>query len=70
VASLRRYRRLTGEGLTFGIPDGMVVPFLTERGFAQVRCVRSEDLRRMYFTGKRQGRRVASGHGIVSAVVP
>jgi O-methyltransferase involved in polyketide biosynthesis len=36
VRSMRRYRFMSGEGLTFGIPKGTVAGFLHERGFRQV----------------------------------
>jgi methyltransferase (TIGR00027 family) len=68
VRNLRRYRRLTEESLSFGIPEGQIESFLTARGFAQVKNVSHADLHRLYFTGKRQKRTVAPGYGIVAAV--
>lgn len=70
VANLRRYRGLTGEGMSFGIPDGTIGTFLSQRGLVRVELVGSEDLRRLYFTGQRQPRTVASGYAIASASVP
>jgi methyltransferase (TIGR00027 family) len=69
VKSMRRYRGLTGEDLSFGIPVEQIEPFLTLRGFAQVRNIRSNELKALYFSGKNQARNVMSGYAIVSAVV-
>jgi methyltransferase (TIGR00027 family) len=65
VSGMRRYRFMTGEGLTFGIPEGAVETFLKEHGVRQVRDVNAEDLKAAYFTGKNAGRAVAGGYGIV-----
>lgn len=64
VANMRRYRFMTGEGLTFGIPAGMISSFLEERGFAEVKDVNAEDLKAAYCTGKNAGRAVVGGYGI------
>ncbi len=68
VRNLRRYSRLTGERLVFGIPAGEIEAFLSARGFAQVKDMGHAELHRLYFTGKRQARRVAAGYHIVVAV--
>jgi O-methyltransferase involved in polyketide biosynthesis len=65
VGGMRRYRFMTGEGLTFGIPEGMVETFLKERGFRHVKDTNAEDLKAAYFTGKNACRAVAGGYGIV-----
>jgi methyltransferase (TIGR00027 family) len=65
ISSMRRYRFITGEGLTFGIPEGGVGEFLGERGFRQVKDINRDDLKRTYFTGKNTARNVAGGYGIV-----
>ncbi len=65
VGGMRRYRFMTGEGLTFGIPEGTVETFLKQRGFQQVKDVNAEDLKTAYFSGKNAGRAVAGGYGIV-----
>jgi methyltransferase (TIGR00027 family) len=70
VSGMRRYRGMIGEGLTFGIPDSTITAFLNARGYQQVRDARHVDLRRLYFTGKRQSRRIVSGYGIVTGVTP
>ncbi len=69
VSGMRRYRIMTGEGLTFGIPEGGVEAFLKARGFRQVKDANVEYLRAAYFTGKNAGRKVADGYGIVIGVV-
>jgi methyltransferase (TIGR00027 family) len=65
ISNMRRYRFMTGEGLTFGIPEGTVEAFLRRRGFQQVKDVTSEELKAAYFTGKNANRRVVGGYGIV-----
>jgi len=69
VSGMRRYRGLTGEGLTFGIPDATIGAFLEARGFSVVKNMQSADLHHIYFTGKRQARKVVSGYNIVLAFV-
>ncbi|HVN53379.1 MAG TPA: SAM-dependent methyltransferase [Anaerolineaceae bacterium] len=69
LSSLRRYRRFTGEGLKFAIPDGQVAAFLEARGFTGVKDVGAQELKELYFQGKNSSRRVAGGYGIVSATV-
>jgi methyltransferase (TIGR00027 family) len=65
VANMRRYRFMTGEGLTFGIPLGMISSFLEARGFVDVSDVNADDLKARYCTGKNAGRAVVGGYGIV-----
>jgi methyltransferase (TIGR00027 family) len=69
VTRIQRYRRMTGEGLTFGIPEGEVEEFLQQRGFDQVKDTHSEELKEMYFKDVNQNRQVVSGYAIVSARV-
>ncbi len=69
VSNMRRYRFMSGEGLTFGIPEGTVGTFLKERGFRRVRDMDAEGLKRAYFTGRNAGRKVVAGYGIVVAEV-
>jgi methyltransferase (TIGR00027 family) len=69
VSNMRRYRFMTGEGLTFGIEASTLEAFLKERGFRLVRDMDAEGLRQAYFTGRNAGRRVSSGYGIVIAQV-
>ncbi len=64
---LRRSSQLSGEAYMFGIDQGQAEPFLTRRGFCDVRDVPVENLRAMYFTGSNAGRVIATGIAIVSA---
>jgi methyltransferase (TIGR00027 family) len=64
IDNMRRYRFMTGEGLTFGIPQGMISSFLEERGFAEVKDVNAKDLKTAYCTRKNAGRAVVGGYGI------
>lgn len=65
ISNMRRYRFMTGEGLTFGIPQGGAGAFLQARGFRQVKDITTEELKTAYFTGKNANRKVAGGYGIV-----
>jgi methyltransferase (TIGR00027 family) len=65
ITNMRRYRFMTGEGLTFGIPEGTTDAFLQERGFQQVKDITTEELKEIYFTGKNANRKVVGGYGIV-----
>ncbi|UCD97827.1 MAG: SAM-dependent methyltransferase [Chloroflexota bacterium] len=65
ISNMSRYRFMTGEGLTFGIPEGTVGAFLRRYGFHQVKDVTSEELKAAYFTGKNASRKVMGGYGIV-----
>jgi methyltransferase (TIGR00027 family) len=65
ISNMRRYRFITGEGLTFGIPEGTAGMFLRARGFAQVKDVTVDDLKAAYFTGKNANRKIVDGYGIV-----
>jgi methyltransferase (TIGR00027 family) len=67
IEGMRRYQGMTGEALTFGIPVNKVKSFLIEHGFNQIHNICSEDIKKLYFAGKNQSRKVASGYGIVSA---
>jgi methyltransferase (TIGR00027 family) len=65
IDNMRRYRFMTGEGLTFGIPQGKANVFLQARGFRQVKDVTAEELKAAYFSGKNANRKVVGGYGIV-----
>jgi methyltransferase (TIGR00027 family) len=65
ISGMRRYRFMTGEGLSFGIPEGSVCEFLQARGFHQVNDVNTAQLKKAYFTGKNANRKVVGGYGIV-----
>jgi len=65
ISSIRRYRFMTGEGLTFGIAEGTAEAFLKVRGFQQANDVTADELKAAYFTGKNASRKVVGGYGIV-----
>ena len=69
ISNMKRYRFMTGEGLTFGVEEGSIEKFLQERGFRQVRDMNANGLKQTYFTGKNAGRKIAGGYGIVLAEV-
>lgn len=58
-----------GEPFKFGIKEGTVETFLTQRGFSHVCNVTSEDYKRMYFQGVNKNRTVGSLISFVHAVV-
>lgn len=68
ISNMRRYRRMSGEGLVFGIPIEVIESFLEERGFTQVKNADHFALERAYYSGSRP-RKVADGYAIASAVV-
>lgn len=49
-----------GEPFLFGIKEGELEIFLTQRGFSNVRNVTGEDYKKAYFLGKNEGREVNS----------
>jgi len=69
ISNMRRYRFMTGEGLTFGIEEGGVDTFLKKRGFHQVWDMDANGLKQAYFTGRNVGRKIASGYGIAIAIL-
>ncbi|MBI3943775.1 MAG: class I SAM-dependent methyltransferase [Chloroflexi bacterium] len=69
VKMMWRAARVTGEGYLFGIDEGQIEPFLTQRGFRAIRNATTEDLKRLYFTGPNAGRVLPTGVAIASARV-
>lgn len=69
VKVMQRTARMTGEGYLFGIDEGQIEPFLTQRGFRDIRNATSEDLKRLYFTGPNAGRVIRTGVAFASARV-
>lgn len=69
VKRMRRMRRVSGEGLVFGIPAGTVKAFLETRGFTQVHDADPTYLHDTYFTGANHDPGVADGYAIVTAYV-
>jgi methyltransferase (TIGR00027 family) len=69
VKRLRRLVQAANEEFLFGIDAGQAEPFLTQRGFCEVRNATPEDLKRLYFTGPNAGRVLNPYAAIVSARV-
>ena len=69
VANMRGKRWVSGEMMTFGIPEGQVTEFLEQRGFTDVLDADYKYLHDTYFTGENAKRTVAYGYAIASAVV-
>jgi methyltransferase (TIGR00027 family) len=70
AAGMQRYRRFTGEGLVFGIPEGTLQAFLAQRGFCGIRDMTGQDLEQLYFRSSTGVvRRVAPVYAIASAMV-
>jgi methyltransferase (TIGR00027 family) len=69
VQMLRRAERISGETYMFGIDEGQIEPFLTQRGFGDVHNATLDDLKQLYFTGANAQRIVPTGIAIVSAMV-
>jgi methyltransferase (TIGR00027 family) len=69
VKMMRRAARLTGEEYMFGIDQGQIEPFLSRRGFHDIRNVTLEDLKQLYFAGLNARRSMPTGIAIASASV-
>ncbi len=65
VRNLRRYRWLSGEDLTFGIPTHQIEPFLLARGFRNIVNLDHTELAARYFADSK--RSVAEGYAIALA---
>jgi methyltransferase (TIGR00027 family) len=69
VSNMRRNRWLSGEELSYGIPEGQITGYLEQRGFCDVHNADCQELQETHFTGPNAGRTVADGYAIASAVV-
>ena len=67
--AMRRAAKLSGEDYMFGIDEGQIEPFLTQRGFHDVRNIEIQDLKPLYFTGKNAKRVLPTGIAIASGRV-
>lgn len=67
--NIRNYTQQRKEHIKFGIKDGMIETFLSERGFSKVQNMTSEDYKKAYFQGKNKDRVVSSLLSFVYAVV-
>ena len=68
VSNMRGKRWVSGEMMTFGIPEGKITEFLEQRGFTQIQDADAKYLHDTYFTGEKANRTVAYGYAIASAV--
>jgi O-methyltransferase involved in polyketide biosynthesis len=69
ISNMRNKRWVSGEMMTFGIPEETVTKFLEERGFTQVHDAGAKYLHDSYFTGENAKRTVTDGYAIASAAV-
>lgn len=69
VKMMKRSAKLTGEAYLFGIDQGQVETFLSQRGFREVHNAPLEDLKQLYFTGPNVRRFMPAGIAIASARV-
>lgn len=67
--NLRNQVSQLGEPFKFGIKEGTIETFLTQRGFSQVCNITIEDCKKSYFQGVNKNRRVDSLKSFVHAVV-
>ena len=65
----RRYAERRGETYIFGIEEGTIEQFLSQRGFCQVESATGESLKDVYFKGKNRDRKVLPFLSIVHATV-
>jgi len=66
IRNMRRYRKFSGEDLTFGIPEGQITAYLEARGFTHVVDADHQLLTQKYF---QPPKKVASGYAIAVATV-
>jgi methyltransferase (TIGR00027 family) len=69
VRKVREWRARSGEPFTFEIEQGTIDKFLSSRGFYQVENVTQEDLKKAYFKGKNERRKVTPLGALVHATV-
>jgi methyltransferase (TIGR00027 family) len=69
VKAMQRTAQLMGEAYMFGVDQGQIESFLSQRGFHDIRNTELDDIKRLYFTGPNAGRVMATGIAIVSAKV-
>jgi methyltransferase (TIGR00027 family) len=69
ITRMQRYSRFTGEPLVFGIDEGSIDRFLSQRGFSQIVNIGMAGLRAAYLTGKNRNRPLSPIYAIVHAKV-
>ena len=57
--NIRSYTKQYGETIKFGIKEGTIKTFLSERGFSKIRNMSSQDYKNAYFHGKNENRVVS-----------
>ncbi|HWQ47400.1 MAG TPA: class I SAM-dependent methyltransferase [Methanosarcina sp.] len=67
--NIHNYLVQIGEPLKFGLKEGMVEPFLIERGFSGIQNVTAEEYKKMYFHKTNKNREVSSLLSFVHAVI-
>ncbi len=67
--NLRNFVEQYNESFQFGIKEGTVETFLTQRGFSQIKNVTGEDLKRAYFHGRNENMKVCGLLSVVHAVI-
>jgi methyltransferase (TIGR00027 family) len=70
VENMRSKQWISGEVMSFGIPEGQIEDFLTKRGFIHIENADHTRFHDLYFTGVNAHRSAAYGYAIVSAFVP
>lgn len=63
------FQERKGEPFVFGLPAQEVEQFIKSRGFSQVRNISHDWLKRTYFKGRNQNRRLCPFWGIVDATL-
>ncbi|AKB42448.1 class I SAM-dependent methyltransferase [Methanosarcina vacuolata] len=66
--NMREYAAKRGEPFKFGIKEGTVKTFLSERGFSQITNVTADGYKKMYFHGANKDKEVCSLMSFVHAV--
>lgn len=61
--------RQIGERMLFGIPEGHLEDFLTQRGFRDIHNAEGDELKKLYFAGSNSIRPISKGVAIASARV-
>lgn len=69
IRNTRKDMAQQGEPYKFGIKEGMLESFITQRGFSQVRNVTSKDYKKAYFHGSNESRPVCCLSYFAHAVV-
>jgi len=69
IERVQKIHKRIGELLIFGIPNGTIEEFLSRRGFCQIENASVDYLKKAYFNGRNQRRKVFASMAIVHATV-